>query len=56
MDNNLARRERAALVTSQAQISLVLAALQAKVEKVGPAQCVRNLPLPFSCWDSTLLN
>jgi hypothetical protein len=35
MDNHLARRERAALVTSQAQISQELAALQAKVEEVG---------------------
>jgi hypothetical protein len=38
MDNNLARRERAALVASQAQTSSEIATLQAKVEEVCRAQ------------------
>jgi hypothetical protein len=37
MDNHLSRRERAALLTSQAKILSEFAALQAKVEEVGPA-------------------
>jgi hypothetical protein len=38
MDNHSARRERAALVASQAQTSSQIAALQAKVERVSRAQ------------------